>query len=55
VTHNTHEAVYLGTRVVALAKDPVAGAARVAMDIETHEDVEALVREIEHRGVPVEA
>ena len=58
VTHNTHEAVYLGTRVVLLAKDPAIGAARVAMDLdvpchETREEIEAVVREIEDHPVLV--
>lgn len=53
VTHNTHEAVFLGTRVVLLAKDEVAGAARVAMDFlvpddDEPEQIEAAVRRIEH-------
>ena len=34
VTHNTQEAVFLGTRVVLLAKDSSGGAARVAADFE---------------------
>ena len=56
VTHNTHEAVYLGTRVVLLEKDRALGGARVAMDLdvprhETREEIEAVVREIEDRAV----
>ena len=34
VTHNTQEAVFLGTRVVLLAKESSGGAARVAADFE---------------------
>lgn len=54
VTHNTHEAVFLGTRVVLLEKDAPGSAARVAMDFEVPdrnqpEEVEAAVRRIEHR------
>ena len=57
VTHNTHEAVFLGTRVVLLAKDASTGGARVSMNIpvpghESHDEIEAVVREIEY-GVPV--
>ncbi len=60
VTHNTHEAVYLGTRVILLAKDEAIGGAAVAMDLhvpnhETPEEVGAVVREIEGYGVEVEA
>ena len=52
VTHNTHEAVYLGTRVVLLAKDEALGGARVAMDLdvpdhEAPEEIASVVREIE--------
>ena len=54
VTHNTHEAVFLGTRVVLLEKDDPSGSAKVAMDfpVPDHsqpEEVEAAVRKIEHR------
>lgn len=48
VTHNTHEAVFLGSRVVLLAKDTPEGAARVAMDFEVEGlDVEEVVRKTE--------
>ena len=54
VTHNTYEAVYLGTRVVLLEKDAIRGGARIALDIPVpdHEqpaEIEPVVREIEHR------
>ncbi len=60
VTHNTHEAVFLGTRVVLLEKDDPGSAARVAMDFavpdhDQPEEVEAAVRKIErreHQGEP---
>ncbi len=52
VTHNTHEAVFLGTRVVLLAKSEAAGAAHVAMDFavpdhDQPEEIEATVRRLE--------
>jgi NitT/TauT family transport system ATP-binding protein len=59
VTHNTHEAVFLGTRVVLLAKNEAAGGAQVAMDLqvpnhETPEEISTVVREIEgYAEVPV--
>jgi NitT/TauT family transport system ATP-binding protein len=58
VTHNTHEAVYLGTRVVLLAHDEAVGGARIAMDLnvpdhETPEEIGAVVREIEGSEVSV--
>ncbi len=58
VTHNMHEAVYLGTRVVLLAKQDEMGGAKVAMDLPVpdHEDpaeIESIVREIEERGVGI--
>ncbi len=60
VTHNTHEAVFLGTRVVLLAKAEAGGAARIAMDFavpdhDQHEEVEAAVRRIEHHDYSIPA
>lgn len=57
VTHNTHEAICLGTRVVLLAKEREAGA-RVAMDLETSdcetpEQINSVVQELECTVGPV--
>lgn len=58
VTHNTYEAVYLGTRVVLLEKNAELGGACVALDIPVPEheeaaEIEPVVREIEHRDLAV--
>ena len=39
VTHNLAEAVYLGTRVVVLAKDPERQGARVGLDLQIPEEI----------------
>jgi NitT/TauT family transport system ATP-binding protein len=59
VTHNMHEAVYLGTRVVMLAKTDPAGGARVAREIpvsqvEDHGEIQEVIRDIED-GAMIEA
>lgn len=59
VTHNTREAVCLGTRVIALAKDGDNGAS-VALDLPVphadfdsgEEEIRRLVREVEEVGQP---
>jgi NitT/TauT family transport system ATP-binding protein len=52
VTHNTQEALYLGTRVIVLAKESPNSGSRVALDLEVpepcHEDeIPRLVRKLE--------
>jgi len=53
VTHNTQEALYLGSRVIVLAKDCPDAAAQIAMDLPVpepcHEDqIPRLVHRLEH-------
>jgi NitT/TauT family transport system ATP-binding protein len=52
VTHNTHEAVQLGTRVIVLAKDSPEEGSRVRLDVKIpercrEEEIPALVRHLE--------
>lgn len=52
VTHNTHEALYLGTRVIVLAKDTPDSGSRVALDLQVpepchEEEIPRLVRRLE--------
>jgi NitT/TauT family transport system ATP-binding protein len=56
VTHNTAEAVYLGTRVIALAKECCDSGSKVALDVQVPphdhpEEVADLVRYIEGNSV----
>jgi NitT/TauT family transport system ATP-binding protein len=60
VTHNTREAVCLGTRIIALAKDSTQGrGSRVALDLAVPEldfeseecDIQELIREVESATV----
>jgi ABC-type nitrate/sulfonate/bicarbonate transport system ATPase subunit len=53
VTHNTQEALYLGNRVIVLAKEGPDSGARVAMDLPVpepcHQDqIPRLVHRLEH-------
>ncbi len=63
VTHNTREAVCLGTRIIALAKDAAGDhGSSVALDLsvpdtnfESHEDdIARLIRQVESATLPVE-
>jgi NitT/TauT family transport system ATP-binding protein len=52
VTHNTQEALYLGTRVIVLAKETPDSGSRVALDLEVpepchEEEIPRLVRTLE--------
>jgi len=57
VTHNTHEALYLGTRVIVLAKDSSAGGSAVRMDLPVPEtccedEIPQLARRLENVAQP---
>src|SRR6202790_3370518 len=52
VTHNTQEALYLGTRIIVLAKDSPDSGSRVALDLQVpepcqEEEIPRLVRKLE--------
>jgi NitT/TauT family transport system ATP-binding protein len=52
VTHNTHEALALGTRIVVLARDGVAGGSRIVADLDVprpcqEDEIPHLVRRLE--------
>jgi NitT/TauT family transport system ATP-binding protein len=57
VTHNTHEALYLGTRVVVLAKDSFTSGSSVRLDLPVpepccEEEIPRLVRRLESVAQP---
>ena len=60
VTHNTREAVCLGTRVIALAKDPTGSSVALDLsvpdtDFDSHEeDIARLIRRVESAGRELE-
>ena len=60
VTHNTHEALQLGTRIVVLAREPAAAGSRVMLDLPVpepcHEDeIPRLVRRLESVSSPLDS
>jgi NitT/TauT family transport system ATP-binding protein len=59
VTHNTHEALYLGTRVIVLAKGSPAEGSRIRVDLPVpdpccEKDIPSLVRHLESSAPEIE-